>query len=95
MDTSKLKSAILNQTDPDKLRRIALDLLVAAKSVREEPSNYSVISRDGNTLSEGTKDFCIGWASAMEGTTLYSGDFHSGLRVMCGTFQVWPDWGGE
>jgi hypothetical protein len=89
------KTNIAQQSDIERLRTHALWLLeqcwVLSRS-RPAPDNYRV---DGWStgkwiadLTNGTKDFCIGW---YEGKSAEWG----WLQVACGDFVVWPaEWYG-
>jgi hypothetical protein len=81
----KLRMAILRQEDAGALRVIALSLLgtVCLATARDKTKSYRVVRQDGWELEEGSKEFCIGYAT-------HYGD---GAKVLCGDFEVFPNWG--
>lgn len=85
--------AIERETDVSRLRDRARDLLkTVALMSRREGGNYAIVGRDNGRFEIGTgsKEFCIGFATARNEYTRDGAD----TAVMCGDFEVWPDWGG-
>lgn len=88
-ELTKQLLAISQHTNVETLQRIASDLarsLHQATSRSAMPDNYSV-RLDGHEMTAGSRDFCIGYATAANEK---SGGVY---RVFCGDVDVWPDWG--
>lgn len=89
VELAKRLASIARQSDVAALQQIATEL---AKSLHQattrstSPDNYSV-TVNGAELATGSRDFCVGYATA-------ANDRGSDCKVMCGSVEVWPEWGG-
>lgn len=90
---AKLQLAVARSTNIEWLKSVISDLILSIGLERSAPDNYRVDS-GGADVATGTRDFCIGYASALNGTRLYGGNVGD-YRVMIGHLEVWPEYGLE
>lgn len=93
-ENAKLLLAIEGHTDIEKLRSIARRLVdTLGFLTKREEGNYEVVNEYGN-MATGSKEFCLGYAQAYVDSPTERCPCPS-CKVMCGEFEVWPNWGGE
>lgn len=100
MSPEHVKALIaVDRMDADQLRQRCRELLgVVALLTRREGREgaYCVIARDARELElvTGSRDYCIGYAEARNEYSPISRGIADTI-VMCGDFEVWPNWGSD